>query len=422
MATSIFDGPLHVPGSMQAYLAAYFGSPVVDPNLDAGPSLFYQGVGMLDCRMAYMKDKVQGYTGVVQGFHDLTEVRSVGAVPAALGATNIAGGQVTTSGTALALASASLGVTRNVPIRPFSNSVFGAAPVIAGIVLDFGFGFVNATLGSTTVIVSDSRLFTVGMPLVIGTLGNGGGSAPLLTQVASILTPTTISLTNAALFTNATAPVGTGDLWGPSPMGFPLPQAAYPFMAGGSGLFLDPRQAITRNVAITGVAGGTGGPITVAGWDIYGMPMRETVAAGAGAVTTYGKKCFKAIGSITPGFTDGTHNYSVGTGDVFGFHFRCDIWEETTVYWNGAGMTTSQGFLVPDITEPATAITGDVRGVVQVSASGGGTGIGANASNGSITSLVMTGRRLDIRQVINTGSMLRSSPVEPKFLFGVTQF
>jgi hypothetical protein len=205
-------------------------------------------------------------------------------------------------------------------------------------------------------------------------------------------------------------------------MGFPLPQAAYPFMAGGTGLFLDPRQAIARNVSITGVAGGTGGPITVAGWDIYGMPMRETVTMTAGATTAYGKKCFKAIGSITPGFTDGTHNYSVGTGDVFGIHFRCDIWEETTVYWNGAGMTTSQGFLLPDITEPATATTGDVRGVIQVSASGGGTGIGANASNGTVSSLAMTGRRLDIRQVVNTGAMLRSSPAEPKFLFGVTQF
>lgn len=422
MATSIFDGPLHVPGSMQAYLAAYFGSPVVDPNSDAGPSLFYQGVGVLDPRMAYMKDKVQGYTGVVQAFHDLTEVRSVAAVPAPVSAVNIAAGQVLTINVPMTFAAASLGVTRNVPIRPFSNSVFGAAPVVAGAVLDFGFGFVNGTLGSTTVIVSDSRLYTVGMPLVIGSAGNTAGTAPLLTQVASILTPTTISLANPILFTNATAPVGTGDLWGPSPMGFPLPQAAYPFMAGGPGLFLDPRQAIARNVAITGVAGGTGGQITVAGWDIYGVPMRETVTAGAGAVTTYGKKCFKAIGTITPGFTDATHNYTVGTGDVFGFHFRTPYWEEITVCWNATSMASSVGFLAPDQTEPATAITGDPRGVIQVSASGGGTGIGANASNGTVTGLVMTGRKLEMRQVINIAAMLRGTPAEPKFLFGVTQF
>jgi hypothetical protein len=407
---------------MQAYLAAYFGSPVVDPNSDAGPSLFYQGIGILDPRMAYMKDKVQGYTGVVQAFQDAMEIRSVSAVPAPVSAVNIAAGQVLTINVPMTFANASLGVTRNVPIRPFSNSVFGAAPVVAAAVLDFGFGFVNATLGSTTVIVSDSRLYTVGMPLVIGSLGNSAGTAPLLTQVASILTATTISLANAALFTNATAPVGTGDLWGPSPMGFPLPQAAYPFMAGGPGLFLDPRQAIARNVAITGVAGGTGGQIAVAGWDIYGVPMRETVTAGAGAVTTYGKKCFKAIGTVTPLFTDATHNYTVGTGDVFAFHFRAPFWEETTVFWNGASMASNVGFLAPDQTEPATAITGDPRGVIQVSASGGGTGIGANASNGAITSLVMTGRRLEMRQIINVGAMIRSTPAEPKYMFGVTQF
>jgi hypothetical protein len=407
---------------MQAYLAAYFGSPVVDPNSDAGPSLFYQGIGILDPRFAYMKDKVQGYTGVVQAYQDLTELRSVAAVPAPTSAVNIAAGQVLTINVPMTFANASLGVTRNVPIRPFSASVFGAAPVVAAAVLDFGFGFVNATLGSTTVIVSDSRLYTVGMPLVIGTLGNAGGTAPLLTQVASILTATTLSLANPALFTNATAPVGTGDLWGPSPMGFPLPQAAYPFLAGGPGLFLDPRQAIARNVSITGVAGGTGGAITVAGWDIYGMPMRETVAGPAGAVTVYGKKCFKAIGTITPGFTDATHNYTVGTGDVFGIHFRAPFWEEITVYWNATAMTTSQGYLAPDQTEPATATTGDPRGVIQVSASGGGTGIGANASNGTVTGLAMTGRRLDIRQVVNIGAIIRSTPVEPKFLFGVTHF
>jgi hypothetical protein len=124
-----------------------------------------------------------------------------------------------------------------------------------------------------------------------------------------------------------------------------VPIAAYPFLAGGPGLFLDPRQAITRAVAITGVAGGTGGAITVAGWGPYGQPMRETIAAGAGAVTTYGKKCFKAIGTVTPGFTDATHNYSVGTADVFGFAFRSTIWEETEVFWNGAAMAASTGWL-----------------------------------------------------------------------------
>ena len=423
MATSQFDGPLHVSGSMQAFLAAAFGSPVADPNSDAGPSLFYQGTGVLDPRIVYLKDKVQGYTGVVQGFQAQNWLKSVGQIPAALSASNIASVAGTTSGTAFAFANASLGVTRNVPIRPFASSLMGAAPAVAGVALDFGFAFGNCTAGSGTITVADSRAFVPGMPLVIGGVGNAAGTAPLLTQVATLASATTITVNSQAipLATNATAPIGTGDLWGPSPMGFPMPQAAYPFLAGGPGLFLDPRQAIARAVQITGVAAGTGGAITVAGWDIYGQPMRETITATAGATTTFGKKAFKYIGSITPAFTD-AHAYTVGTTDVFGFAFRSTLWEDTEVYWNGASMTTSQGWLAADLTDPATGTTGDVRGVIQTGAGGGGTGIGANASNGTVSGLAMSGRRLEMRSLINIMSMLSASPASPQGMFGATQF
>lgn len=421
MATSIFDGPLHVPGTMQAFLAAYFGFPVSDPNQDAGPSLFYQGTGILDPRIVYLKDKVQGYTGVVQAFAEQPQLRSIGQIPAAIGTANIAAAANVVSGTAMTLESATVGVTLNVPIRPFSNSLNGAAPVTAAIALDFGFAFGNCTAASATIQVANSANFIPGMPLVIGGVGNAGGTIALLTQVATIVDATHITVVASAvpLATNATAPIGTGDLWGPSPIGFPMPQAACPFMGAGPGLFLDARQAVSRAVSITGAGGSAGGTFTVRGWDIYGQPMREVVTVGA-ATIGYGKKCFKYIASVTPNFTD-AHNYSVGTSDVFGFAFRSGLWEEADVSWAGTKMTTSTGWLAFDGTDPATTTTGDVRGVIQISTGGGGTGITASASNGSVVSLAMSGRRMEMRQVISPIAMLMATPAAPQTLFGVAQ-
>lgn len=420
MPTSIENGPLHVPGPMQAYLAAYFGMPVNDPNTDAGPSLFYQGTGVLDPRLVYQKDKVQGYSGVVQAFMAQPYLKSVGQIPAALGTAKIAALANVVTGVAMTLAAGSLGVTRNVPIRPFANSLMGSAPVTAAIALDFGFDYGNCTAASTTVVVTNSANYVPGMPLVIGAVGNSGGTIPLLTQVASITDLTHIVLTVAPLATNAAAAIGTGDLWGPSPIGFPAPVAAYPFLAAGPGLFLDPRQTIARVVSVTGVVSGTGGTVTVTGWDIYGAPMTETITVGAGVATGYGLKAFKYIGTVTPNFTD-AHNYSIGTADVFGFHFRAGIYEDMAVFWNGSMMVASTGFTAFDGTSPATATTGDVRGTIQTGAAGAGSGIGANASNGALVGLVMTGRRLEMRQVINVSSMLAASPAAPVTLFGVTQ-
>lgn len=421
MATSIEDGPLHVPGSMQAFLAAWFGSAVPDPNQDASPSLFYQGTGILDPRLVYLKDKVQGYTGVVQAFLAQPWLKSIGQIPAAIATNNIAAAQNVVSGTALTLASASTGITRGVPIRPFANSLMGGAVATAAIAIDFGFCFGSCTSGSATITVADSTLFTPGQPLVIGGVGNAAGTVALLTQVATLATATTITVIASAvpLATNATAPIGTGDLWGPSPIGFPVPQAAYPFLAGGPGLFLDPRQSITRALSITGAAGSVGGTFTAAGWDFYGQPMTETITVGA-ATIGYGKKCFKYLNSVTPNFTD-AHNYSVGTSDIFGFLFRSGLWEDVGVSWNGSMMTTSTGWLTFDGTSPATATTGDVRGVIQISTGGGGSGITGSASNGTVSGLAMSGRRLEMRQLVNPFSMLNATPSAPQSLFGVTQ-
>lgn len=421
MANTAFDGPLSVYGNLANMPASFAGSPNPDPNQDAGPSKFFQGTAIYDPRILFTKDKITGFTGQEQALYSAPIIQSVHQIPAALAANNIAAAAPVASGVAMTLAAASVGVALNIPIHVFSPVLNAGTIVTAAIALDFGFAWANCTSGSTTVTVANSADFLPGMPLVIAGVGNSAGTAALLTNVVQALSATTIQVTNAPQATNSAAPIGSGDLWGPSEIGFPTPLAAYPFIAGGPGLFLDPRQTISRAVRIVGASGGTGGTFTVAGWDAYGMPMTQLITVAAGANTVYSTKCFKYIGSVTPNFTDGSHNYSVGTGDVFEFLTRCSLVEESTVWWAGALMTGSTGFLVPDTTNPATNATGDVRGTIQTGAAGGGSGIGSTASNGTVSSLAMSGNRLEMRQMISTAAMLLATQANSTTLFGQTQ-
>lgn len=422
MATDIVDGPWHVSGAMQPLPASTFGSGgVPDPNPDASPSLFYQGTGIPDPRLVYLKDKVAGYTGVVQAFLSQPWLKSIGQIPAALATNNIAAAQNVVSGTAMTLTTASTGVTRNVPIRPFGASLNSNPATTASVALDFGFAFANCTSGSPTITVNNTASFFAGMPLVIGGVGNSAGTSCLLTNAQTIVDTTTITLPSSAvpLATNATAPIGAGDLWGPSPNGFPLPTAACPFLGGGPGLFLDPRQTVNRAISITGAAGSTGGTFSVAGWDIYGVPMTETVTVGA-ATIGYGVKGFKYLASVTPLFTD-AHNYSVGTSDVFSFAHRARQWEMTEVRWDAALMVNSTGMTNAASLSTQTATSADPRGTIQLSTGGGGTGITGNPSNGTIVSLIMSGRRLDMNVRVNPIEMLTAIPTNAATLFGATQ-
>lgn len=418
MAASAKSGASFIFGNLTAMLAAAFGSGgVPDPNQDAGPSGVYQGWALLDPRILFTKDKVTGYTGVVQSHFMQPKLRSIGQIPAATASNNIAAAQNVAVGVAMTLAAASVGITRNVPIRPLSSVLLGGAVATAAIALDFGFAFGNVTAGTKQIVVADSSRFIKGMPLVIGAALTS--TTPLLTNVASIDDATHITLVDAPGNTNATAPIGTGDLWGPSEVGFPTPQAANPFLAQGPALLLDPAQAVTRGLRITGAGGTAGGTFLVSGWDIYGAPMTELVTVGA-ASTGYTTKAFKYIASVVPQFTE-AGNYSVGTSDVFGFAYRARLFEETNVFWNATQMTATQGFTAADITSPATTTTDDVRGTIQTGAAGGGTGIGATASNGTVSSLAMSGVRLEMGQFPGLAQSILATQADAVSLFGVPQ-
>lgn len=424
----ITEGPIHAYGNLGNLLNApgqgQAGSVLVpDPNDDRGPSAFFQGVSMPDVRFWYPKDKVKGYTGMVPAHLDLPFVQSADVIPATFQTNNIAAAQAVTNGVAMTLAAAATGIATGVPIMPFTGfgPINSQNPVTVGIALDFGFAFANCTANTASVIVADSTQFVAGMPLVIANVGNAAGTTALLTNVASITDATHIVLVNAPAATNAAAPVGTGNLWGASENGFPTPTATLPYLAGGPGLFLDPQQCMTRGIQIVGAAGGTGGNFLVTGYDCFGMLMTQLITVAAGSNAVFSLKTFKYIVSVVPQFTDLTHNYTVGTADMFGFAARSDRWEYVNICWAGAFMSSNTGWVAADKTIPATNITGDVRGTIQTSAQGGGSGIGTNNSNGTIVALAMSGRRLVMFQSQPLFNVLRGQVTNTLTMYGSQQ-
>jgi hypothetical protein len=440
MALSSRDGPDYTYGNTATIPLAVGGNTaVLDYNLDAGPNAAFQGYGFIDPRFIYQKDQAQGYTGKIPIHFATGTALTCNTIPIAQSASNIASVAGTTSGTALALLTSNVaGVTLNVPVCPIGYQWNAQSPVNC-VALDFGFAFGNVTSGSTTITVANAFDFSVGMPLVIGGVGNSGGTACLMTTVVSIPSTTTITVANAPLASANPTPIGMGNIWGPAENVYNLanstPTAAQCFIAGGPGIFLDPRQSLSRGLRIVGAAGGAGGTFSVAGYDIYGMPMHETITVGAGAVTGWGVKAWKYIASITPNFTD-AHAYTVGTSDVFGYAYRVSSWEATESAYNGAYISGSTGTTLGlSLLTTPTATTADVRGTVQTSTNGGGSAIsGGTASTGTISSLALSGVRLYMAQNIPVYDMLRAFPgsqtllpfvpgtQNPQTVFGPNQF
>ena len=426
MSTEAHQGPSYAFGDMEN-LAAAMGSAMPDYNPDAGPSVSFQGGGFPDVRFLLQKNKLNGFAGVQPVFLESVGSYTTDAIPSAFGTANIAALQHTTNGTALTLVTSnSTGITVKVPIIPYSGAVngltLGASPTSA-MVLDFGFAFGTTTLNSATVTVADSTMFWVGMPLVIPAAAASG--ATLLTWVTGLPSATTITINDKAGAAVTATPIGTGNVWPGAPLSTGSQQysnAHLPYLAGGPGLFIDPQQSITRGVAITTGTAGTGGNITISGWDIYWQPMTEVIAAsGTASTTVYGKKAFKALKSATPAFTDGTGTYSVGTSEVFGYNLKARRYELVGGAWAAGFLTGSTGFTA--FTAPAS---GDVRGTFQASAKGGGTGFGSTNSNGTVSGLLMTGNRLCLYQNFSVSDTIQATArtgngFGPTYLYGATQ-
>jgi hypothetical protein len=393
-------------------------------GVEFGPSIEYQGDCIPDVR--YTMNKDNPVPGAIPCHLNSPYFLMTDGLPSASNtALTVAGGA--TNGTPFANIAASANnlnagqsgytnATLNIPLYNYATG----ALVSNAICLDFGWGSAATTSGSAVITPATGTMsyYSPGQWLVIGNVGNSGGTLPLIAQVLTVGT-TTVTLSATAAATNSYAPVGSGNIFTNIFNNNAAATAHTPYIAAGVAKILDPKQTIARAVGVTGSASGTGGAITIRGYDIYGQPQSEVITATAGATTVWGKKAFKWFVSATPGFTD-AHNYTIYTSDTFGYACRSDLWEYTDNFYNGtfqsASSSTSSMWVAGDQTSPATGTTGDVRGTVQVSARG--------ANSATVTSTTYTDgtKRLAIFMTVPLYNLTQATPNNPAPLYGVTPF
>lgn len=282
MSITAFSGPViafggGVPGTASDY------------NADRGPSLFDQGIGLMDPRGPFTYLPGQRAGQPTYGFLGTTGIPTISAVPATLAVANIAASQTPVAATPLTL----------------------VAATGAGI-----------TVGQT-ITRSDTNVAVAGLLAIDGP--------------------------------------SSGKPFGQGPTG-----------TGGTVFLWDPTTLIARAVRVVSVGNDSTATFVVRGFDIYWFPMVETIT-GANAGTATGKKAFKYIQSITPAGTLSGSAVTVGTTDIIGLPIRSDYFGEFEANVNSAWITANTGYVAPDATSPATAITGDVRGTYALQTASNGT-------------------------------------------------
>ena len=259
MGISAWTGPL------VAFGQATYG----DYNPQRAPSLFDQGLGIMDPRVPYMPGSRA--SAKAYGWYGVTAIPVLDYVPAAVGA---------------------------------------------------------AVIGTTATPVA-------GTPLTLVTSSGSG-----ITVGASI-----VNLNTGAAVTGLLA--------------IDSANAAIAFGQDGAVNMYNPVTSGARNITLASTGDDSGATFIVAGYDIYGAPLSETIT-GAAIGTATGKKAFKYIASVTPAGTLSGAQVTIGIGSVFGFPLRVDTLGDASIFWNNA--IQSNGTFVAAVTTTATATTGDVRG------------------------------------------------------------
>jgi len=379
MSISAFSGPVVSYGQNTI-------NTVTDYNPDIGPSLFWGGAGRIDPRpnFNYIPGQTQG--AFTAGF-GTSDAMTLNYAPYALGAAAIAAAANVVSGTAMTLVSTnstSTGVS-------VSNSCtnFNTGATVTGLLMVDGFASFTGVIASSILTVSSlTGTISIGMTIAGTGVVTGTTIVNQLTGPAGGVGTYTVQGDDTASSTTITAQAtGTSALAQP-----------YGLLGQPSSIYLwNPQALISRAVSVLGSASATGGNITINGYDIYGVPMSEVIAAPASATTVNGKKAFKYISSVVPAFTD-AHNYSIGTTDIYGLPIRSDNFGDLAINYNATGITASTGYVAAVTTSPATTTTGDVRGTYALQSA-------ADAS-----------KRLVVRQFVTPANMGSITG-----LFGVTQ-
>lgn len=341
MSISAFAGPLVSFGQ-----SPYTGS---EYNPEAGPSLFYSGGGILDPRTQFTYTPGQDFGADTVGWLGFQNIMTLNVIPYTLSTTAIAAAAAVASGVAMTLVSSNSATTGVGVSQTIARSDTNAT--VTGLLGIDTVTSVTGSISGTTLTVTAASA----APLVVGMVLSGTG-VTTGTFISGYLTGTggtgtyTVSTSQTASSTTITAV---------QPDVF---SAHLPFGQAQTIQLWNPQALVGRAVSVTGSASATGGNILVSGYDIYGYPMSEVIAAPASATTVNGKKAFKYIASVVPQFTDAGHTYSVGTTDIIGLPLRSDFFGDILITYPNTTLITSSTGYTAAVTATATTTTGDVRG------------------------------------------------------------
>lgn len=172
----------------------------------------------------------------------------------------------------------------------------------------------------------------------------------------------------------------------------------------------NPAAGTGRNIVIKPSSNLDAGTFSVAGRDMYGYKITETIAGGSTSLA--GKKAFKYVSSITNTTTPTSTGVSIGFGDIYGFPlavpytgFNADVNLLATSFSSAAIVAlSSANTVLASTVSVQTSTTPDVRG----------TYASTTASNGTLrVQMLVTPPAASIAAITSTN-------VSP--LFGFTQF
>lgn len=184
------------------------------------------------------------------------------------------------------------------------------------------------------------------------TVNNGVG--PMGRVVFRNIVPLTANTTNIAASQHTTLGVGltlaagTGTTLGSAPDG-----------SGRAVILFD----VPRCPSLTSAGGNNFSAVnfTATGFDFYGRPLTAKRTGPNGSTVNF-TKAFQSLLSIVPDTTDGVHNVSAGSSDIFGLSFAAVDAGYVLAKWANALDLDAGTFVVADTTSPATSLTGDTRG------------------------------------------------------------
>lgn len=173
----------------------------------------------------------------------------------------------------------------------------------------------------------------------------------------------------------------------------------------------NPRAGTGRTLTIYMSSNLDAGTFSVAGRDMYGFKMTETLAAGS--TTIAGKKAFKYISSITASTTLTSTGFIIGYTDTFGFPAAYSYTGSQNLVYvstSNSGVAnvialSSANSVLASTVATQTSTTPDVRGTY-------------TSSIASLTGSV----RLQMRQLFDAYQMAQVTNTDNSAIFGATQY